>query len=270
VRVEGDALDEESGVSYKRGLAVIFACAIASAVVFAATYPRFFAARPAAARASAAPSPASAAAKPAPLALDFAPLVVDRNPLSWAHLTADQHAALAPFASEWDKFSEERKRKWIRIASRFAKMSPADQKRLHERMAEWVKMTPEQRRVARENYQVSKRLPPQARQKAWKAYQELSPEQKARLAAIERKRRPTVVSAPPSGAKSEIRGLNRLVQTPSVAAASTVGSAALPAPIGAPARPEAAPAKPTPANPAAPAEPAAAPSPDAASIFKGA
>jgi hypothetical protein len=128
-------------------------------------------------------------------------------------------------------------------------------------------MTPEQRRVARENYQVSKRLPPQARQKAWKAYQELSPEQKARLAAIERKRRPTVVSAPPSGAKSEIRGLNRLVQTPSVAAASTVSPAALPAPVGVPARPDAAPTK---AAPAAPAEPAAPSSPDAASIFKGA
>jgi Protein of unknown function (DUF3106) len=251
-------------VNYKRGLAVVFACAIASAVVFAATYPRFFARPPQpAAHAGAARSPASAPA--APLALEFPPLVVDRNPLSWAHLTPTQHAALAPFASEWDRFSDERKRKWIKIASHFAKMPPEEQKRLHERMTEWVRMTPEQRRVARENYQVSKTLPPQARQKAWKAYQALSPEQKARLAAIERKRRPTVVSAPPSGTKSEIRGLNRLVETPPAAAASSVTAASAVGPnsVATPTQPgAAAPASAVPAVPAPPSE--------ASSIFKGA
>jgi Protein of unknown function (DUF3106) len=253
-------------VSYKRGLAVVFACAIASAVVFAATYPRFFAPPPAA-RAGAALGPAPASTPAAPLALAFAPLVADRNPLSWAHLTAAQHAALAPFAAEWDRFSDERKRKWIKIASRFTKMSPEEQRRLHERMTEWVTMTPEQRRVARENYQVSKALPPQARQKAWKAYQELSPEQKARLAATERKRRPTIVSAPPSGAKSEIRGLNRFVDTAPGAAASSVSaaSATIPAPGVPPAPPGATvpggatPAPPTPATPS-----------DVPAIFKGA
>lgn len=195
-------------MSYKRGLAVVFACAIAAAVAFAATYPRFFAPRTAA-HAGGPQTPPSA---PPTLALEFAPLV-DKNPLSWSHLSPEQHAALAPFAADWDRFSDGRKRKWIKIASGFAKMSPETQKRLHQRMAEWVGMTPEQRRVARENYQVSKNLPPQARQKAWKAYQALSPEQKAHLAAMERKRRPTVVSAPPTGVKTEIRGINRFAET---------------------------------------------------------
>jgi hypothetical protein len=191
-------------VNYKRGLAVVFGCAIAALVAFAATYPRFHP-RPSAVPVQGAPAVASA---PASLSVEFPKLPA--NPLSWARLTPAEHIALAPFASEWDRFSDERKRKWIKIASRYSKMSPDAQKRLHERMAEWIRMTPEQRRVARENYQVSKQLPPQARQNAWKAYQELPEDQKERLAALEKKHRPTVVSAPPSG-KSEIKGINRLM-----------------------------------------------------------
>ncbi len=254
-------------MSYKRGLAVVFACAIASAVVFAATYHRFFAPLPAPAHAAAgASAPAVASAPGTPLAIDFPPLVTDHNPLSWAHLTPAQHAALSPFAAVWDRFSDERKRKWIKIASGFAKMSPERQKRLHEQMAQWVRMTPEQRRVARENYQLSKALPPQARQKAWTAYQQLSPEQKARLAASERKRRPTVVSAPPSGAKSEIRGLNRLVEPPPGAGSNVAAATGASAPVAVPAQPGAT----APAS-AAPAKNAPlSPSEDESGIFKGA
>jgi hypothetical protein len=195
---------EKVRVNYKRGLAVVFGCSIAALVAFAATYPRFYP-KPSAAPVQGAPAVASA---PASLAVEFPKLPA--NPLSWARLTPAEHIALAPFASEWDRFSDERKRKWIKIASRYPKMSPDAQRRLHDRMSEWIRMTPEQRRVARENYQVSKQLPPQARQNAWKAYQELPEEQKERLAALEKKHRPTVVSAPPSG-KSEIKGINRLM-----------------------------------------------------------
>lgn len=216
-------------MSYKRGLAVVFGCAIAAAVAFTATYPRFFPTAPAH---PAAGVQGVAPAQPVPLSVEFPPLVDDTNPLSWSHLSPAQHDALAPFAVEWNTFSDERKRKWIKIAARFAKMSPEAQKRLHERMAEWVSMTPDQRRVARENYQVSKALPPQARKKAWQAYQELSPEQKAKLAAIGRKRRQTVVSAPPLGERSEVRGLNRLVSpqpSASGAAAASGAASAMPA-----------------------------------------
>ena len=249
-------------MSYKRGLAVVFGCAIAAAVAFAATYPRFFGAATTqpVAGVQGMPSPSAA-----PLAVEFPPLAQDANPLSWSHLSDAQHEALAPFAAEWNTFSDERKRKWIKIASRFAKMSPEAQKRLHERMSEWVQMTPDQRRVARENYQVSKALPPQARKKAWQAYQELSPEQKAKLAAIGRKRRPTIVSAPPSGERSEIRGLNRLVNPPLAAsgAASAAGAASgLPASGGAPASGPTNSTVPVPATPMSPS--------DAPSVFRGA
>lgn len=161
-------------MSQKRGLAVFFGCVIALVVAYAATYPRFHP-QPAAVAAASAPVIASAA-----IALssgEFPPLPPS-SPLSWGRLTPQQHVALAPFASQWDSFSDERKRKWLKIAARFPRMSPEAQKRLQERMTEWVRMTPEQRRVARENYLVSKDLSAQAREKAWKAYQQLSPEQK--------------------------------------------------------------------------------------------
>lgn len=251
-------------MSYKRGLAVVFGCAIAAAVAFVATYPRFF--EPA--HAPQAAGVHGAASSPAPVSVvEFVPLAVDKNPLSWSHLSAAQHAALAPFATEWDKFSDERKRKWMKIAARFAKMSPEAQKRLHERMVEWIRMTPDQRRVARENYQVSKALPSQARQNAWQAYQQLSPEQKARLAAIERKRRPTVVSAPPSGVRSEIRGLNRLVN-PNLPAAGASGTAMASAPAAASAA-SASPAS-GPVNTTVPVPPTPMSPSDQPSIFRGA
>ncbi|HTR09558.1 MAG TPA: DUF3106 domain-containing protein [Paraburkholderia sp.] len=197
-------------MSYKRGLAVVIGCVVAAVVSYVATYPRFHP-EPADENAAGAAVQAKAPSVENSLATAFTPLPGQTDPLAWARLSDAQHVALAPFASEWDSFSDERKRKWLKIAARYPKMPPEAQKRLHERMTEWVRMTPEQRRVARENYQVSKELPAQARQRAWKAYQQLSEEQKERLAASEHKRRPTVVSAPPSGNKSEIRDIERLV-----------------------------------------------------------
>jgi hypothetical protein len=208
-------------VSYKRGLAVVSGCVIAALVAFAATYPRFHPAAPAPAAAPAnTPAAASKPAAPA-LAVDIPGLQKD-GPLSWARLSNVEHVALAPFAAQWDTFSGERKRKWLKIASRYPKMSPDAQKRLHEQMAEWVRMTPEQRRIARENYQISKGLSRETRQNAWKAYQLLPEEQKQRLAASEHKRRPTVVSAPPSG-KTELKDLNRLVNGKDRAASGAAG-----------------------------------------------
>ncbi len=167
-------------------------------------------------------APAKAAA-PA-LGVELPGLPGSTSPLSWSRLTDAEHIALAPFASVWDTFSDERKRKWIKIASRYSKLTPEQQKGLHDRMTEWVRLTPEQRRVARENYQVSKELPREARQKAWKAYQQLPEEQKERLAASERKRRPTVVSAPPSG-KTELKDIDRLVNGRERAASGVVATA---------------------------------------------
>ena len=196
-------------MSYKRGLAIVFGCAIAGMVSFAATYPRFYSptATPATSNAAAA---GGASASSGESLLPLSGLSSSSSPLSWDRLTEAQHAALAPFAAQWNQFSEERKQKWLKIASRYHKMSPEAQKRLHQRMAEWVRMTPDQRKVARENYQVSKSVPLEKRESAWDDYQKLSEEQKKKLAATERTRRPNVVSAPPTG-KTEVKDINRLV-----------------------------------------------------------
>ncbi|MCC8400918.1 DUF3106 domain-containing protein [Paraburkholderia sp. MMS20-SJTN17] len=256
-------------MSYKRGLAVVFGCTIAALVSFAATYPRFHAQPSVASN----PSPGAniGAHAPAPaLSVELPSLPGSNSPLAWSRLSAAEHVALAPFESQWDSFSEERKRKWIRIASRYAKMSPDAQKRLHERMSEWVRMTPEQRRVARENYQVSKELPRETRQNAWKAYQQLPEETKERLAASERKRRPSVVSAPPS-ARKEIKGIDRLVNAREHTAGASDAAAASPAPAAS--GPAAAPLPSPPAVPEAgsfvPATPVPVSPAEAPAIFHG-
>jgi hypothetical protein len=97
-------------------------------------------------------------------------------------------------------------------------MSPEAQKRLHDRMSEWVRMTPEQRRTARENYQLSKQVPVEQRENAWNEYQQLPDDQKKTLAAAEkRNRRPTVVTAPPTGGKPELKDLNRSLHAETLA-----------------------------------------------------
>lgn len=190
---------------YKRGLAVVFGGAIALTVSYVATYPRF--------HPQAGATPASAAIVPlaptAPVLGTDLPLPVTNDPLAWHRLTPPQQAALAPYATVWDTFSPARKRKWLKIAARFPKMSPDAQKKLQSRMLEWVNMTPEQRVLARENYEATKDLPPQERESAWSAYQKLPEDLKEKLAAAEKHRHPTVVSAPPSGKRN--RDITRLV-----------------------------------------------------------
>lgn len=253
-------------MSYKRGLAVVFGCTIAALVSFAATYPRFYPSPAAPSAPAAGGNPVTAKAPAPTLAVELPGLPGSNSPMAWSRLSSADHIALAPFEPLWDSFSDERKRKWIKIASRYPKMSPEAQKRLHDRMTEWVRMTPDQRRVARENYQVSKELPRETRQNAWKTYQQLPEEQKERLAASERKRRPSVISAPPSG-RTEIKGIDRLVNArehgaSGAAAASAAAAAALPSPAAvAPAIPAAGsfvPATPLPVSPA-----------EAPSIFNG-
>lgn len=112
-------------MSYKRGLAVVSGCVIAALVSFAATYPRFYPTpTPVAAPASGAPAKAAAPA----LTVDLPGLPISTSPLAWSKLSNAEHVALAPFAVQWDAFSEERKRKWLKIASRYPKMTPEAQK----------------------------------------------------------------------------------------------------------------------------------------------
>jgi hypothetical protein len=53
---------------------------------------------------------------------------------------------------------------------------------MQERMGAWANLTPEQRRIARENYARARKLQPDQRNAEWQQYQQLSEEEKKRLA----------------------------------------------------------------------------------------
>ncbi|SOZ37427.1 DUF3106 domain-containing protein [Cupriavidus neocaledonicus] len=119
---------------------------------------------------------------------------------AWSDLSPVNQRILAPLQPLWDSLPELNRHKWLRIAARYPKYSPAEQARLQARMAEWVRMTPQQRRLARENYQITRSLPTEKKTEAWDKYQQLPEEQKKKLAAADHvPRRPGAVSALPSG-----------------------------------------------------------------------
>ncbi|MBC3869044.1 DUF3106 domain-containing protein [Undibacterium oligocarboniphilum] len=114
----------------------------------------------------------------------------------WSELTPIQKQALTPLAGEWDKLTEQRKKKWLEIATRYANMKPDEQARMQERMRDWLKLTPEQRMAARENYAKATQVKPEQKSAQWQQYQQLSPEEKKRLAdEHEKKKRLTNLSA---------------------------------------------------------------------------
>lgn len=100
----------------------------------------------------------------------------------WHDLTPAQQQALSPLAADWDKLDGQRKKKWIEMIKRYPSLTPDQQARMQERMRDWVTLTPEQRRVARESYARAKKLEPDQKSAKWQEYQQLSDEQKNRLA----------------------------------------------------------------------------------------
>lgn len=102
---------------------------------------------------------------------------------SWSQLSPSQRAALEPLRNDWDQLDAGRKQKWLEVAARFGQMSPKRQERVRERMTEWARLSPSQRTEARVNYQQSKQIAPQDKQARWEAYQALTPEERAALAA---------------------------------------------------------------------------------------
>jgi len=77
-------------------------------------------------------------------------------------------------------------RKWLKVADRYPTMSAADQERLQGRMSEWSKLPQKNRRMARDNYLSSLQFPSEQKKAAWESYQQLSEEEKQKLAQQER------------------------------------------------------------------------------------
>lgn len=104
------------------------------------------------------------------------------NKPTWNELTPAQQHALAPLEGEWNKMEPSRKEKWLVIGNKFTSMTPEQQSRLQERMREWIKLTPAQRSAIRESYARAKKLDAEKKSAQWKQYQQLSDEQKKKLA----------------------------------------------------------------------------------------
>lgn len=101
---------------------------------------------------------------------------------SWSSLTANQRAALAPLERDWPRIDEQRKQKWLEIATRYPSLPLAERQRLHERMTDWSRLTPAERARARLSFQEAKQLPAPERQARWEAYKALPAEQRRALA----------------------------------------------------------------------------------------
>jgi hypothetical protein len=115
----------------------------------------------------------------------------------WNELKPSQQHALAPLADEWNTLPASQKKKWLAISARFPSLSDGQQHRLQERMRDWVALTPEQRRVARESYSLTKKLGPNQKAAEWQQYQQLSDEQKNRL-ADDAARKKSITNLPPA------------------------------------------------------------------------
>ena len=115
----------------------------------------------------------------------------------WDLLTPEQQEILAPLESDWSTLSKDRQKKWVAVANRYPQMSDSEKNVLQSRMTEWAKLSTEQRRVARDNYLSTLKFPPEKKAEAWQAYQQLSEEDKKKLA--EKKAaatKPSAVTAP--------------------------------------------------------------------------
>lgn len=129
----------------------------------------------------------AAAAASAPPAASVAPasnVYANAHP-TWAELDPVQQRILAPFEPEWNTYAEVHRRKWMAIAAKYQKMSPANQARLEGRIAEWAKMSTTQRRAARENFQITRAVPQAKKTEAWDQYKNLPEDQKQKLASVE-------------------------------------------------------------------------------------
>lgn len=121
--------------------------------------------------------------------------------VKWVNLSADQKAALSPLAGEWDAMDSLRQKKWLGIADKYSTMKPEEQKRIQERVAAWVKLTPEQRMMARENFTNTAKKTPEQKSAQWQQYQQLSDEEKQKLAA-EAKTKKSVTAIQPESKRT--------------------------------------------------------------------
>lgn len=116
--------------------------------------------------------------------------------IQWNQLNDSQKEILGPLENDWESLGFERKQKWLQVAAKFSKLPSADQERLKSRMREWAKLSSNERRIARDNYLQSLSIPSEKKAEAWQAYQQLSPEEKKKLAEEAAQKKPSLINSP--------------------------------------------------------------------------
>lgn len=159
--------------------------------------------------ASETPSPAAAPARAAP---STRPPGAARGQVhtgagpTWAELSPNQRAVLAPLEASWSSMGEGHRRKWVALTRNYASLPPQEQAKVQARMAEWGSLTPQQRAQARLNYGRARDLTPEQRRARWEAYKALSPEERQRLrASAEPKPKGAALAARPVPAERLVR-----------------------------------------------------------------
>jgi hypothetical protein len=99
---------------------------------------------------------------------------------SWGSLNAAQKKALKPLERDWNSIDGPRKTKWLDIAGKYEKLSPAEQERVQDRMSDWTRLSPKERGEVRQNYKEAQQVPD--RKARWESYNALSPEERQKLA----------------------------------------------------------------------------------------
>ncbi len=108
------------------------------------------------------------------------------SPPLWKDLSAPEQSALRPLGANWNAMGIGQKRKWLSVAKDFEKLPAAQQAKMHARMTEWTALSSQQRADARQNFaqhrELTDGLTAEQRKAQWQAYQQLSPEDKRKLA----------------------------------------------------------------------------------------
>lgn len=161
-------------------------------------------------------------------------------PARWQDLSAAQRAALAPLQASWPAMDDGRRDKWLEVASRFSRLSPAEQQRLQARMSEWARRSPSERGQARLQFQEAQAWSPEERQERWEAYQSLDPQARQVLADRWKLEEAARSKAGPTAAPTDKRNVIE-ASTPTAMPRQTATPTAVRAGSGATTRPISAP-----------------------------
>jgi hypothetical protein len=123
---------------------------------------------------------ASSALKGAPVA---PPVAASTGQPAWKDLNAEQRLALAPLQGVWAELATDSKRKWMLMSKNFTQMSTDEQGKLQSRMKAWAALPRNERIEARQNFVATQNISSELKSQQWEAYQQLSPEEKQKLAA---------------------------------------------------------------------------------------